>query len=179
MFNFLFNFFKNLFLVTTIMPLNKKYFVAHVGLDSNNQINCMTHNDDGCVNDLLIKKSLCTKYSEKLRPIIGQDGKRFFLTSVIYGFFSFLLSFFNPIWKANSSSKISLMNKFIKLPNIDEIEKVKIQSAKSSNNQIDLTLSLEKYTQNMAEVSQLCQRLWHPQGKFSSARRFFFLILSQ
>ena len=57
------------------------------------------------------------------------------------------------------------MNKSIKLPSIDEIEKVKIQSAKSSNDKIDLILSLEKYTQSMVEVGQLCQRLWSPQGK--------------
>ena len=57
------------------------------------------------------------------------------------------------------------MNKSIKLPSIDEIEKVKIQSAKSSNDKIDLVLSLEKYTQSMVEVGQLCQRLWSPQSK--------------
>ena len=71
------------------MPLNKKYFIAHVGLDSNNQINCMVHNDNGCINDLLIKKSLCTKYSEKLRPIIGQDTKTDFTLFDNYRFSCF------------------------------------------------------------------------------------------
>ena len=95
------------------MPLNKKYFIAHVGLDSNNQINCMVHNDNGCINDLLIKKSLCTTYSEKLRPIIGQDTK---WTFFVWKFtdFSVLKNFWilckKPIPQAKSHWWISLSN---------------------------------------------------------------------
>ena len=116
--------------VLKIVPVFSNIFVAHVGINKNAEIACLLYkNEEKSLNDILLEKSLCGKFTEKLRPIV-------------------------------TANDTTVVNKALKMAKFDETEKVTISNFTIQNEEIEVTVTLEKYLKTMPELTELAKRLW-------------------